>query len=59
MEKQKYMYEEVLKAFRERDYTLLTLKDEYCKSHNIGLLRIPYWESSNSEQIIKDKLNIN
>lgn len=35
------------------------IKDEYCKSHNIGLLRIPYWESSNSEQIIKDKLNIN
>ena len=35
------------------------IKDEYCKSHNIGLLRIPYWESNNSEQIIKYKLNTN
>lgn len=35
------------------------IKDEYCKSHNIKLLRIPYWESSDIEQIIKNKLNIN
>lgn len=35
------------------------IKNEYCKSHNIELLRIPYWDGSNSEQIIKNKLNIN
>lgn len=35
------------------------IKNEYCESHNIELLRIPYWEGSNSESIIKNKLNIN
>ena len=35
------------------------IKNEYCKLHNIELLRIPYWEGSNSENIIKNKLNIN
>lgn len=34
------------------------IKNEYCESHNIGLLRIPYWEGSNSKSIIKNKLNI-
>lgn len=41
-----------LKGQQERD----ELKNEYCKSHNIDLLRIPYWEFDNLEQIIKDKL---
>lgn len=35
------------------------IKNEYCESHNIELLRIPYWEGSNTEDIIKNKLNIN
>lgn len=35
------------------------IKNEYCELHNIELLRIPYWEGSNSEDIIKNKLNIN
>lgn len=34
------------------------IKNEYCKSHNIDLLRIPYWEGSKIKQIIKNKLNI-
>lgn len=34
------------------------IKNEYCKLHNIELLRIPYWEGSSSESIIKNKLNI-
>ena len=32
------------------------IKNEYCESHNINLLRIPYWEGNNIEQILKDKL---
>lgn len=32
------------------------IKNEYCASHNINLLRIPYWEIDNIEQILKDKL---
>ena len=34
------------------------IKNEYCDSHSIDLLRIPHWECSNAEQIIKNKLNI-
>lgn len=34
------------------------IKNQYCKLHNIGLLRIPYWEGSNIENIIADKLNL-
>lgn len=32
------------------------MKNDYCKSHNIDLLRIPYWEGNNIEEILKDKL---
>ena len=31
-------------------------KDEYCKLHNIDLLRIPYWDFDNIETILNDKL---
>lgn len=34
------------------------IKNQYCKSHNIDLLRIPYWEGSNIKNIISDKLNL-
>ena len=30
------------------------LKDDYCIKHNIPLLRIPYYEFENSEQLIRD-----
>ncbi len=31
-----------------------TIKNNYCKEHNIPILRIPYWEGSNIEQLVKD-----
>ena len=34
------------------------MKNQYCKSHGIDLLRIPYWEGNNIENIIADKLNL-
>ena len=34
------------------------LKDNYCIKNNIPLLRIPYWEFSNIEQILQKELNI-
>ena len=33
-------------------------KDEYCKLHDIDLLRIPYWEFDNIDKILNEKLNI-
>lgn len=32
------------------------IKDNYCKNKNIKLLRIPYWEFNNIEQILKNTL---
>jgi len=32
------------------------IKDEFCKTHNIKLLRIPYWEFNKIESIITDTL---
>ena len=32
------------------------IKNEYCKNNNIDLLRIPYWEKENIEEILKNKL---
>jgi hypothetical protein len=34
------------------------LKNDYCKKHNIKLLRIPYWEFNNIEQILKKEVII-
>jgi very-short-patch-repair endonuclease len=34
------------------------IKNQYCQSHNIDLLRIPYWEKHNIENIIINKLNL-
>lgn len=34
------------------------IKNEYCKSHGIDLLRIPYWNENNIEEILKKELNI-
>ena len=35
-----------------------TIKNEYCKNNNIKLIRIPYWELNNIENILSNKLNI-
>lgn len=32
------------------------IKTEYCAQHNIRLIRIPYWDKNNIEQIIYDQL---
>lgn len=34
------------------------IKNEYCKLHNINLLRIPYWDNHNIESIISKQLNL-
>ena len=34
-------------------------KNDYCREHNIDILRIPYTEFENIEKIIKNKLKIN
>ena len=35
-----------------------TIKNIYCRNNNIDLLRIPYWEFDNIENILIDKLNL-
>lgn len=44
--------EEKFKTTQEHD----KIKNEYCKKHNINLLRIPYWEKQNIETIIYNHL---
>ena len=34
------------------------IKNQYCQSHGIDLIRIPYWEGDNIENIIQNKLNL-
>ena len=34
------------------------IKNQYCKLHNIDLLRIPYWDGNDIENILKIKLNL-
>ena len=34
-----------------------TIKNRYCEENNINLIRIPYWELDNIEQILNEKLN--
>ena len=34
------------------------IKNEYCKSNNIDILRIPYWDKQNIEKILKEKLSL-
>lgn len=36
-----------------------TVKNEYCKNNNIKLIRIPYWEYDNIEEILIKELNLN
>lgn len=32
------------------------IKTEYCKDNNITLIRIPYWDFNNIENILKEKV---
>ena len=36
-----------------------TIKTQYCKNNNIRLIRIPYWDFDNIENILSQLLNIN
>mgnify|MGYP000889784531 CR=1 FL=1 len=33
------------------------IKTEYCKEHNIKLIRIPYWDYDNIEKILNEEIN--
>ena len=35
-----------------------TIKTVYCKENNIKLIRIPYWEFNNIENILSKELNL-
>lgn len=43
-----------LKLTQEKDI----IKNEYCKNNNIELIRIPYWDFDNIENILIKKLNL-
>ena len=45
---------EKLKITQQKDAE----KNDYCKNNNIDILRIPYWEYENIENILKQKLNL-
>ena len=34
-----------------------TIKNIYCKNNNINLIRIPYWEYDNIENILNEIIN--
>ena len=46
--------EELFNGIQMRD----SIKNEYCRNHGIGLLRIPYTEFNNIDAILGDKLHI-
>lgn len=46
--------EEALKSTQSRD----KIKTNYCKEHNIKLIRIPYWEFDNIEEILNRELEV-
>ena len=46
--------EEDLKETQKRD----NIKTQYCKDNNINLLRIPYWEFKNIENILNKTFNL-
>ena len=49
------------RAIEEHDKTKLRdkIKNKYCKDNNINLIRIPYWDYENIEEILLKQLNIN
>lgn len=49
----KYDTSDKFKIRKKHDY----MKDEYCKNNNIYLIRIPYWEYKNIENILHTEIN--
>ncbi len=47
--------DEALKKTQKHD----EIKTQYCKEHNIKLIRIPYWEGNNIESIIIKEFHLN
>lgn len=49
-------------VFGEKHYEMTKqhdkIKNQYCKDNNINLLRIPYWDGNNIEDIISKQLNL-
>jgi len=45
------------KGFKQRQINDKT-KNKYCKDNNIGLIRIPYWDFDNIEEILKNELEL-
>lgn len=47
-----------IQKFGEKEFRRIQdndrLKNDYCKNNNINLLRIPYWEFDNVEDILKE-----
>ena len=41
-----------------KGYVRDDIKNVYCIENNIKLIRIPYWEKENLEEIILNELNI-
>ena len=35
-----------------------SIKDKYCEDNNIELIRIPYWDQSNIESILENKIKL-
>lgn len=54
----KHHYEETGRGNHEITKKHDEIKNQYCQSHNIDLLRIPYWEGNNINKIISNKLNL-
>lgn len=52
---------ELVEIYGEEEFELTQkrdrIKNEYCKNNNIKLIRIPYWEIDNIEEILKKELN--
>jgi len=51
-------FEDVPMLNHKRTVAHDNIKNEYCKLHNIDLLRIPYWDFDNIENILKEKLSL-
>lgn len=47
-----YDAEEIFKSVKQRD----EIKTNYCKDNNINLIRIPYWDYNNIQQILDNTL---
>ena len=50
----KWDEDELMERFKDRQLKD-NIKTEYCRTHKIKLIRIPYWEFDNIEYILFDK----